>query len=258
MCNIVGAPLTMYEEMKAYADAAGAYRTKLLSDEEAVGVGEGMVAGHGIIREMLRDRRKNPKSDLLSALTQAVVDDKPLTEREKVYLVEEVLIGGNETTANSLNGAMLWLAAHANLQDTIRKDPAQTRPFLEEILRMLPSIQAGHRIADVDVELAGVLIKADSKIYVATGAADRDEAQFKCPASFDHQRDDLKHHIAFGGGKHLCLGAIITRTQQRIACDTWLRRFSSIELMQPWESVRYKDSWASRAPFEVPLRLRRA
>ena len=258
MCNIIGAPHTMYEDLKTYADAAMAYRSYVLSDDEAVAVGEAMVSGHALTREMLRDRRRNPKSDLLTALTQARVDDKPLTVREIVYIIEEVLIGGYETTANSLNGAMLHLAAYPDLQEAIRKDPSQTRSFLEEVFRMLPSIQSGHRIADVDVELEGVLIKADSKIYVATGASDRDEAQFKCPAKFDHLRDNLGRHIAFGGGKHFCLGAIITRTQQRIAVDTWLRQFSSIELTKPLESIQYRNSWVSRAPFEVPLRLRRA
>jgi cytochrome P450 len=257
VCNIIGAPRTLYNDMRTYADAAMAYRAYVLSDEEGAAVANAMVAGHGLTREMLRDRRRNPKSDLLTSVTQAVIDDKPLTEREQVYLIEEVLIGGYETTANSLNGAMLHLAAHPDLQETIRKDPKQTRAFLEEVFRMLPSIQSGHRIANADVELGGVLIKANSKIYVATGAADRDEAQFKCPASFDHHRDDLNRHIAFGGGKHFCLGAIITRVQQRIALNTWLRRFSSIELTKSLESIQYRNSWVSRAPFEVPLRIRR-
>ena len=257
ICELVGISKSMLKEMAAYADASLSYRARVLSDSDAVKVAETLVGMHTVVRELLDERRVNPKQDLLTVLTTATIEGAPLSLREQVYMVEEIVLGGSDTTANAINAGIIHLATHLELQDTIRKDPQQIPAFMEEVLRLLAPIQAGHRHAQEDIEVGGVTVKAGEKVYVGTASANRDEAQFKCPMAFDHHSGNSKSHIAFGGGLHFCLGAGISRIEQRVSYESWLKRFSSFELTIPYESIRYGDIWVNRIPLAAPLRLKR-
>jgi cytochrome P450 len=72
------------------------------------------------------------------------------------------------------------------------------------------------------------------------------------------ERQDVRQHMTFGGGQHFCIGAHLTRVEQRVAYGEWLKRFSSIELAQPLESIKYHVTFATRAPVELYFRNRRA
>jgi cytochrome P450 len=258
MSDVIGLPRSMYNEAKAYAAAALTYLVYVVSEEKAVAGAKTMVAMHGVVRELLRERRKNPRDDLLSALAVATVNGQPLTERQMCYIVEELVVGGHETTANAINSGLTQLAQDPELQATLRAHPEQLPSFVEEVLRAVPPIQAAHRIAAEDLELGGVVIKKGGKVFLGTASANRDENKFACPASFDHNRTELAQHVAFGGGAHFCAGAYLSRAEQRIAYNEWLKRFSSIELAQPAESIKFHASFATRSPVEVHLRLKRA
>jgi cytochrome P450 len=258
MSDVIGLPRSMYNEAKAYAAAALTYLVYVVSEEEAVAGAKTMVAMHGVVRELIRERRKNPQDDVLSALAVATVNGQPLTERQMCYIVEELVVGGHETTANAINSGLTHLAQQPQLQATLRAHPEQLPSFVEEVLRALPPIQAAHRIASEDIELGGVVIKKGTKVFLGTASANRDEGRFACPATFDHNRTELAQHVAFGGGAHFCAGAYLSRAEQRIAYHEWLKRFSSIELAQPAESIRFHASFATRSPVAVHLRMKRA
>ena len=258
LCELLGFPRSMHKQLKAYADAALTYLVYTVSEEEAVEGAKTMVAMHQIMREMLHERQKNPRDDLLTAIATAVVDGEPLSDRHKIYMVEELIVGGNETTANAINGGLTHLAQHPELQDRLRQTPSEIPAFVEEALRLLSPIQSAHRIPSVDVELAGVKVPAGSKIYLGTAAANRDEQKFACPAGFDHTRPDASQHVSFGGGLHFCAGMHITRIEQRIAYEEWLKRYSSITLGQKVESIQFHTTFATRAPVSIQLRMKRA
>ena len=258
MSDVIGLPRSMYNEAKAYAAAALTYLVYVVSEEAAVAGAKNMVAMHAVVRELIRERRKNPQDDLLSALAVAQVNGQPLTERQMCYIVEELVVGGHETTANAINSGLTQLAQHPELQATLRANPDQLPSFVEEVLRAVPPIQAAHRIAAEDLELGGVFIKKGSKVFLGTASANRDEHIFASPATFDHNRSELAQHVAFGGGAHFCAGAYLSRAEQRIAYSEWLKRFSSIELAQPVESIKFHASFATRSPVAVHLRLNRA
>jgi cytochrome P450 len=256
--DVIGLPRSMYNEAKAYAAAALTYLVYVVSEEQAVAGAKTMVAMHGIVRELIRERRKNPQDDLLSALAVATVNGQPLTERQMCYIVEELVVGGHETTANAINSGLTHLAQHPELQDTLRTNPDQLPAFVEEVLRAVPPIQAAHRIASEDIELGGVLVKKGTKVFLGTASANRDAGKFTSPAAFDHNRTELAQHVAFGGGAHFCAGAYLSRAEQRIAYHEWLKRFAAIELAQPAESIKYHASFATRSPVEIHLRMKRA
>jgi cytochrome P450 len=256
MSDVIGLPRSMYNEAKAYAAAALTYLVYVVSEEEAVAGAKTMVAMHGVVRELIRERRKNPQDDLLSALAVATVNGQPLTERQMCYIVEELVVGGHETTANAINSGLTQLSQDPQLQETLRAHPDQLPSFVEEVLRAVPPIQAAHRITNEDVELGGVVIKKGCKVFLGTASANRDENKFTSPTSFDHNRAELAQHVAFGGGAHFCAGAYLSRAEQRIAYHEWLKRFSSLELAQPVESIKFHSSFATRSPVEVLIRMK--
>lgn len=255
--EIIGFPKSLYDDVLAYALASLNYLVYVVPEAEAVEGAKTMVRMHGIIRELIAERRKNPKDDFLTALANATVDGVPLTAKQMCYILNELVTGGHDTTANALSGGLMHLAQNPELQETLRKNPDQITNFVEEVLRAISPIQAAHRIALEDVDYGGVTIKPGFKVFLGVSAANRDEAKFECPAKFDHTRPDVAQHVAFGGGSHICAGAYVSRTEQRIAFAEWLKRFSSIEMGQPVESVEYLPSFSSRAPKEVRLRMKK-
>ena len=258
MSDAIGFPRSMYQQVKDYAAAALTYLVYKVPEEEAVAGARTMVAMHKVVREMARERRANPKNDLLTALATGTVEGRPLTDREICYTIEELVTGGNDTTANAINGGLLYLAQTPDLQAKLRADPSQTPAFVEEAIRLFPPIQSAHRIAMEDVEFGGFTIKAGIKVYLGTSSANRDPGKFSCPEEFNMGRPDLNQHVAFGGGTHFCAGAHLTRVEQRVAYDEWLKRYSSIELAQPVESIEYISTFSSRTPVSIQLRMRRS
>lgn len=254
--DAIGFPPEMRSEVKAYADAALIYLTRTVPEEEAIAGAETMVAMHGVVRALVAERRRAPQGDILTTLATATIEDRSLSDREICYIIEELVVGGNETTANAINGGLLFLAQNPELQNRLRQEPDRIPAFVEEILRFTPSIQAAHRIAREDIEIEGVMIPKASKVFLGTAAANRDGARFGCPAAFDQDREGLNQHIAFGGGQHLCIGIHMTRIEQAIAYRTWLARFASTELAQPVENIRYLNSFATRSPIAIRVTVR--
>ena len=258
MCDVIGFPRSMLEEVKAYAEAALSYLAFVQTDEEATANAEKVFAMHNIVREMIRERRSNPKDDVLTALGTATVEGQPLTERQMVYLIEELTTGGHDTTSNGINGGLQYLAQNPEMQERLRANPEKVEKFVEEALRVLTPIQVAHRVAMEDIEVGGVLVPKGQNVFLLTSSANRDGNRFECPANFDLDRPDASQHMAFGGGQHFCLGNFLARAEQRIAYSSWLKRFSSFELAVPAESIVFRNTHVTRAPIELPIRLHRA
>ena len=256
--DLIGFPESLRPTIKAYADAALTYLTYVVPEEQAVAGAKMMVKMHALVRQMAAERRREPKEDILTSLATSTIEGRPLSEKELCYIVEELVVGGNETTANAINNGLLFLAQHPELQAKLRAQPDQVASFVEKILRLHPPINSAHRFTMEDVEIEGVKIPKGTKLYLGTASANRDEAKFACPADFDPQRKGLMQMVTFGGGEHFCLGANLTKIEQNVAYTGWLTRFSSIELAQPVDSVEYHNTFASRAPISVKVRVRSA
>jgi cytochrome P450 len=256
--DLIGFPDSLRPSIKAYADAALTYLTYVVPEEQAVAGARMMVKMHGIVRQLAAERRREPKEDILSSLANATIEGRPLSEKEICYIVEELTVGGNETTANAINNGLVFLAQHPELQAQLRAQPDQIGSFVEEVLRLYPPINSAHRFTTEDVEIEGVKISKGTKLYLGTASANRDEAKFACPADYNPQRKELMQQVTFGGGEHFCLGANLSKLEQNVAYAGWLKRFSSIELAQPVDSIEYYNTFASRAPISVKVRVRSA
>lgn len=186
----------------------------------------------------IEERRARPRDDLLTGLLDAridaddeEVDDKrPLDVPEMVSLVQELLVGGNETTTKLLAEMFRLLAGRPDRWAEVRANPELIPALVEESLRLASPAQAMWRLTTEDTELGGVAIPAGSRVVLSYASANRDEQLFADPDEFDPRRESLGDHLAFGRGPHFCIGAGLARLEARIAFEELARRVQSISL----------------------------
>ena len=180
-------------------------------------------------RQVIEDRRKNPKDDLVSILVHADVDGERLSDDELLSETLLILIGGDETTRHVLTGGMYQLLLHPEQRAALAADPAQIPTAVEEMLRWVSPIQNMARTAARDVELRGQKIRTGQKVILLYPSANRDAKVFADPFRFDIARKP-NDHIAFGLGGHFCLGANLARLELRVFFEEVLRRLPNLEL----------------------------
>lgn len=186
----------------------------------------------------IEERRARPRDDLLTGLLDAridaddeEVDDKrPLDVPEMVSLVQELLVGGNETTTKLLAEMFRLLAGRPDRWAEVRANPELIPALVEESLRLASPAQAMWRLTTEDTELGGVAIPAGSRVVLSYASANRDEELFADPDRFDPRRESLGDHLAFGRGPHFCIGAGLARLEARVAFEELARRLHSISL----------------------------
>jgi cytochrome P450 len=187
--------------------------------------------------QMLGERRRERRDDLVSILVESDIDGEKLTDEEILYFCYLLILAGNETTRNAISGGLLALFEHRDQFQKLKEDPALLPTAVEEILRWISPVTHMTRAATRDVELRGRQIKAGDKLAMWYPAANRDEDAFANAGVFDVARTP-NDHIAFGIGEHFCLGAGFARLELRVMFEELLRRFPDIEPDGPVERLR--------------------
>ncbi len=188
------------------------------------------------ITPIIEQRRREPTDDLISALVGENDAGARLTTDEILGMSMALMLGGNETTAMGISGAMLFLVRAPEVQAELRADPALIPTYVEEALRLTSPVQLLFRTATRDTELAGVRIAKGEHLLLRFNAGNRDEAQFRRALRPLLDRSD-KRHLAFGRGIHVCPGAPLARSELRIAFETLLARSSAITLTDRDDAV---------------------
>jgi cytochrome P450 len=141
-----------------------------------------------------------------------------------------LLVAGTETTRNLLANSMLRLASSPELFARLRADPDTVVPFLEESLRVDPPLTFLLRQCREAVTIGGTDFPEGTSVAFGLAAANRDEAVFDRPDEFDVDRANVRSHLAFGDGPHICPGATLARLEARIAIEVLLDRVDTITL----------------------------
>jgi cytochrome P450 family 142 subfamily A polypeptide 1 len=217
------------------------------------------------ITQVIEDRRRNPRDDLVSILTGAkdggllmefdqTADELPdialgreasdaftaLHNDELIKLMVVLLVAGNETTRNGISGGMQLLIENPDEKQKLIDDPSLLNAAVEEMLRVVTPIHSFGRTVTQDTELRGKQLERGQKILLAYPSANRDEDEFEDPDSFRIDRNPA--HLSFGIGSHFCLGANLARMEMRLTLEQVLRRMPDIE-------------YAAGGPVLVPSRL---
>jgi cytochrome P450 len=206
---------------------------------------------YGEFTKLLAERRDEGRGDLMSALLDAEIDGRRLTEEELLGFCFVLIVAGNDTTTNLLaNGAVL-LARHPEQRALLAREPARIPNAVEEMLRYEAPAQALPRRATRDVAIHGGVIPGGAEVLLVWGAANHDEREFVRPERFDVTRD-LRRHLAFGHGLHFCLGAHLARLEARVAFEELLARLPAYRLAA---EPRWQTSIWARAHVAVPIEV---
>ncbi|MBW4507221.1 MAG: cytochrome P450 [Scytonematopsis contorta HA4267-MV1] len=200
-------------------------------------------------KPIIKDRRANPREDLISNLVKAADEGDKLSDEEIVATCTHLLTAGHETTVNLIAKGTLALLNHPEAFKLLRSHPEYMPNAIEEIIRYDTPIQMITRWCYADTEIGGQLIKRGDSVGIMLGSANRDPARFKNPEVFDVQREDTKH-CGFGGGIHYCLGSTLARAEGQIALNVLLNRLPELSLAE--ENIE----WANNIIFHGPNRLK--
>jgi cytochrome P450 len=223
MAHLVGVPRADHPQFQRWAiDIIG-----FAKDYE-----RGMAAA-GAIREYLApviaERRAHPGDDVLSTLVTGRVDGNGLTDEEVVSFLRLLMPAGAETTFRLIGNMLVALLTDRGRYERVRADRTLVPWAIEETLRWETSVLMVSRQATRATEIGGFPIPEDAFISVVVASANRDERHYDRPDEFDLDRraDD---HLAFGFGRHHCLGYHLARLEARVALDAILDRFPGLRL----------------------------
>jgi cytochrome P450 family 142 subfamily A polypeptide 1 len=192
---------------------------------------EAFVGYTDYINPVLADRRATKATDdLVGVLCQAEIDGDRLDDGSLIHETLLILIGGDETTRHVITGGVEELLAHPEQWSELAADPeGLMQGAVEEMLRWVSPIKNMARTATCDVELAGAQIKEGQELLLLYPSANRDEAVFEDPETFDITRSP-NPHMAFGFGAHFCLGNQLARLELRVMVERLLARLPDLHL----------------------------
>jgi cytochrome P450 len=199
--------------------------------------------------EVLEQRRRAPRDDMVSQLLAAQVDGASLTAEELMSFMFLLLAAGLETTVHLLNHTALQLAARPAVLARVRADHALIPRLVEEVLRYEPPVRAVYRLVTGDTTLAGVPLSRGSKVLVILGSANRDEDRFADADRFDLDRSGPST-LPFGHGVHFCLGAPLARLEARLLLEALLPRVGGLSLTGP---IAWRRSLSVRGPLSLNM-----
>jgi len=163
-----------------------------------------------------------------------------------------LIVGGNDTTRNSMTGGLLALHDHPAEMAKLRANPALIDSLVPEIIRWQTPLAYMRRTATQDTELGGKQIKAGDKLAMWYLSGNRDETAIDQPNRFIVDRARPRQHLSFGFGIHRCVGNRLAELQLKILWEELLQRFPTIEVMGP--PTRVKSAFV-RGYMSLPVRI---
>jgi cytochrome P450 len=259
IAEMIGIPTADWPRFKRWSDTILklSYTLRGMEGEESAtaltGFKEVTVEMNAYLTDMIAERRAAPKDDLLTRLVDAEVDGERLTQEEILGFFQLLVVGGQETTTNLINNAILCLLENPDQLARLRAAPDLLPSAIEEVLRYRSPLQWTMRTPRRDIEMHGQVILAGKLVLPMIGSANRDPRHFPDAGRFDVTRDP-NPHVAFGHGIHACLGAPLARLEARIALADLLERLNGLALAsaEPWEP---RKALHVHGPARLPVRF---
>jgi len=178
----------------------------------------------------------DPGHDLISMLAHAPAT-RNMSPREFMGNLVLLIVGGNDTTRNSISGGVLFLHQNPGEMAKLRANPGLIDSMVPEIIRYQTPLSHMRRTAVADMELGGQQIRAGDKVVMWYISGNRDEEAIDRPDEFIIDRARPRQHLSFGFGIHRCVGNRLAEMQLKILWEEILKRFDRIEVMGPEKRV---------------------
>lgn len=197
--------------------------------------------------------RGAPSYDLISLL-QASEATRDMVSRPMEYLgnLGLLIVGGNDTTRNSITGGVLALNENPAEYQKLRDNPELIPNMVSEIIRWQTPLAHMRRLATEDVVLGDKTIRKGDKVVMWYVSGNRDERKIERPNAFLIDRKNARQHLSFGFGVHRCMGNRLAEMQLRILWEEILQRFDKVEVMGA--PVRVKSNFV-KGYTSLPVRV---
>lgn len=236
LAELLGVPPESWHDLHRWTDAfIGEDDPELRQSPEAMQA----VLGEFICfaAELFERRRAEPGPDLASLLANSEIHGDPVELPDFIGNLVLALVGGNETTRNSINHSLIAFSDNPDQWDMIRADPSLIPQAVKEMVRFASPVIHMRRTATRNTELGGQAIAKGDKVVMFYPSGNRDERVFADPERFDITRP-IRQHLAFGFGTHVCVGSRLAEMQLRLAFSCLARHVRRIEVVAPPRRVR--------------------
>ena len=251
ICRLLGIPSIDHEEVGEWT-AALSLATATPTPEARVDADRAMRCFDEYVGGLVAERRARPADDLLSELVAVEEGGDRLSKDELVAMVVQLLYAGHETTRNLIGNGLFTLLQHPAQLAQLRREPDLLPGAVEEMLRYEPPILFVSRVAQCDLDWAGVAVRKGDLVHLGLASANRDPEHFAEPDRFAVDRATARN-LSFGWGMHFCLGAGVARMEGRVAFETLLGRTKQIEWAGP--PAVWAPATALRTLEAFPVRL---
>ncbi len=198
-----------------------------------------------------REDKPRERLDFVTALANAR-ETRGLEPLEYLGTLILLIVGGNDTTRNSISGGIVALNEHPDQYQMLRDDRSLIPNMVSEIIRWQTPLAYMRRTATRDTELAGKRIRKGQKVAMWYVSANRDETVFDAPNALRIDRKNARQHLSFGVGAHFCMGSRLAEMQLRVLWEEILKRFRTVELVG--KPVRVRSSFV-KGYTHLPVRV---
>jgi cytochrome P450 len=197
------------------------------------------------LRELLRDRKENPRDDMLTALAHKTAGGRPLDLETQVGMISAAIFGGFGTVMSTALSCLIWLENHREHYDRILEDDMFVYNMIDEILRVYPPNHGTARTIGQDFELRGQKLRKGDRVMLSWAAANRDPKVFPNPSEVQLDRPNSREHLSFAGGHHRCLGAPLAKLEIRDMLRAVIQRMPDYCIQH--DRIVYYPSFANTA-----------
>lgn len=247
--ELLGVP---YQDAAMFQQHANVGLARYATGEDTV---KGAISLHKYLARLVEAKMLAPSEDAVSDLAERVKAGE-LSVKEAAQLSTGLLIAGHETTANMIGLGVLALLENPDQAAVLREaeDPKIVANAVEELLRYLSIIQNGQRrVALEDIHIAGETICAGDGIIIDLAPANWDPNAFTEPDRLYLHRSGADRNVAFGYGRHQCVGQQLARAELQIVYRTLLRRVPTLALAVPVADIPFKHDRLAYGVYELPV-----
>jgi cytochrome P450 len=201
--------------------------------------------------ELANDRRELPTEDLASVIANARIDGELLPDLDMLGHYVIIATAGHDTTSSAIAGGLLALVEFPDQFALLQERPELIDQAADEIIRYVSPVKHFMRNCQAPLTMRGVTFEPGDLLYLSYASANRDDEFFPDPDRLDVTRENAAGHVAFGFGRHFCLGAHLARMEIRAIFKELLARIDHVELAG---EPRWTHAYFVEGPKSIPVR----